>query len=129
MEKSYVTMEQKMCVVCGQPYSTDSIFLDRKLGKRFEQYTITGWGMCEEHQKLKDDGYVALIGCDEEKSSRTPNGNIDPDGAFRTGEIAHLKTTAWENIMNVSVPDQMICFCESEVINALEKMKTQSEEI
>lgn len=40
--KSYVTLEQKICVVCGRSYDTGSLLLDKRLRERFEHHTITG---------------------------------------------------------------------------------------
>ena len=123
MDKSYVTLEQNICVVCGDTYDTGSLLMDRRLRDTFEKHTTTGYGMCPEHQKLKEDGYVALIGADESKSSLRANGNMNPEDAHRTGNIAHLRTEAWENIMDTPVPDKMMCFCGDDVIELL-KTKT-----
>jgi len=66
--KSYVSMERKKCGVCGKDYDSGSILLDRRLKESMERHTLTGWGMCEEHQKLKDAGYIAIVGVDEKLS-------------------------------------------------------------
>jgi hypothetical protein len=89
MSKSHVTMEQHKCAVCGKDYDTGALLLDTRLGKRFEMHTVTGWGLCPEHQKLYDDGYVALVGADLAKSKLLSNGNCTPEGAWRTGECKH----------------------------------------
>jgi len=118
-EKSHVSLEHKICVVCGSKYQTDAILLDTRLNNSLPPRAITGWGMCEEHQKLKDDGFVALVGCDESRSILKRNDSIDPDGAFRTGSFVHLKTNTWDQIMNVPVPEGKVCFCEDEIIEHL----------
>jgi len=50
--------------------------MDKRLRQSMERHTITGYGLCEEHQKLKDDNYIALIVMDDKK---------------RTGEFAHMR--------------------------------------
>lgn len=126
-EKSYVTLEQKVCIVCGNTYDSGALLLDQRLRPKFDMHTTTGWGMCEEDQKRKDDGYVAMIGCDEAKSDKTHNGNIAPEGAHRTGNIAHIRTPVWENIFNVPMPERMVCFCGDDVIDMLQKIPVEGE--
>jgi len=70
-DKSHISLEHKICVVCGAKYKTDTILIHKRLSKSLPHNAVTGWGMCNEHQKLKDDGYIAMIGCDESKSTRT----------------------------------------------------------
>jgi len=97
-DKSHVTMEQQVCAVCGKKFSTGNILLDRKLRNAFDQYTVTGYGMCDEHAKLRDDGYVALIAMDPEKSS-TQGDSVRLDDVFRTGTVAHVRKSLWAKII------------------------------
>ncbi len=130
-EKSYVTMEQHACVVCGQPYDTGSLLLDRRLRKTFDMKTVTGFGMCPEHEKLRAEGYVALVECDpaktqkqysaDYKDGKPPQETVKPQDAYRTGNICHLRKAAFERVMNVPVPEKMVCFVEPGVIDALRK--------
>lgn len=87
MEKSHVTMEQKLCMVCGNAYDTGNILMDMKLGKTFNQYTVTGIdGLCHEHQKMLDDANKKLGHC----SWLIEVTNIDlekPEDADRTGKV------------------------------------------
>jgi len=86
-----------------------------------EKNTLTGWGMCPEHQKLKDDGYIALVGADPSKSE-IKNGQIQPEGAHRIGLIAHIKQHTWDQIFNVPAPKDKVCFCEEELINHIQNL-------
>ena len=130
--KSYVTLEQRKCLVCGQDYDTNALLLDRYLRASFEHKTVTGWGLCPEHQKLYDDGYVALVGADESKSSKLPSGNIDPSLAYRTGEVAHLRFAAFDRIVKgMSGTDASgkripMMFCDPAVIVALTKIQKEA---
>ena len=91
MNKSHVSMEQHMCIVTGKPYGTGTILLDRRLKDSMERNTITGNGISPEVQEKFDEGYLALIGIDESKSEVRSNGNINPEDAYRTGEVVYLK--------------------------------------
>jgi len=120
--KSHVSLEHKICVVCGAKYKTDTVLIHKRLSKSLPPNAVTGWGMCNEHQKLKDDGFIAMVGCDESKSTHTKNGNINPEGAFRTGKIAHVKKDAWNQITKIPVPEGMMFFCGDDVIEQLNDM-------
>ena len=117
-DKSYVTMETVICIVCGQEKESGALLLDQKLRPKFNQKTCTGWGLCDEHQKLKDKGFIALVGIDPEKTTENT-----PDQWYRIGAFAHLKETAFKRIMNVPVPSGKICCVDQEVFDMLEKMQ------
>src|SRR5687768_7532768 len=91
-DKSYVSLEQGACLVCGRPYDTGSILFDLRLRESMERHTITGWGLCPEDLLLHEQGYVALVECDPEKSGNPREGDtVLPGNAYRTGPVAHLK--------------------------------------
>ncbi len=91
-EKSHVSVERHLCLACGAAYDTGTILLDRRLRARLERYTTTGWGLCLEHQRLFDDGFVALVECDPGKSGHPSSADrLKPDQAYRTGRVLHLK--------------------------------------
>jgi hypothetical protein len=123
--KSHITMEQKLCGVCGKGHDTGILLLDRQLRQRFESHTLTlGWSMCPECQEHYDSGYVALVGVDETKSGKTPNGNIKPEEAYRTGEVVYLKFEAFDRVMAVSGFNPHgkrypMMFCDPEVIKVI----------
>lgn len=125
MTKSYVSMEANVCIVCTEQFDTGAILLDRRLRESMEPKTTTGWGMCPHHEALKDDGFVALVACDEAKSGLLDNGNVDPAEAWRTGVIAHLRKGAFAEVFNVPVPDGMLVFCDEEVIAAIQALATK----
>ncbi len=59
--KSYVSLEQHLCMVCATPFDTGSILLDRRLRASMRRYTRTGWGLCPEHQRLHSEGFVCVF--------------------------------------------------------------------
>ena len=125
--KSYVSVEVKVCEICGSEWETNSILLDKRLKESMESKTITGYGLCPEHQKLHDEGYIALIAVDESRSSNKPKNNIIKglDGIYRTGNIAFIKREAAQRVFNCETPSGPFMYCEDEVINMLEKMQQQ----
>lgn len=122
IDKSHVTMEQQACLVCCKMFDTGSILLDKRLRPRFEHHTVTGWGFCPEHRKLKDDGFVALIEIDPDKSGSQP---YKPHTVWRTGTLAHVRAEVWAHIFDVPLPDEGLCFVEPGLIAMLERKREE----
>ncbi len=74
-----------------------------------ERHTATGWGLCPEHQKLADDGFVALVECDPHRSGSQAGGRMKPEQAYRTGRLAHLRRTVFAQVFNVPIADEQAC--------------------
>lgn len=123
-DKSYVSMEQHLCVVCATPFDTGSILLDRRLRSSMERHTTTGWGPCPEHERLHSEGFVALVECDPQQSGApSGDGRMKPEQAYRTGRLAHLKRDAFARVLNVAIAaDQSVVFVEPGVIERLQAM-------
>lgn len=128
MEKSYVSLEQKVCAVCGQAFDSGSILFDNRLENSMEHKTVTGWGMCQECQKKEDDGYIALVEIDPAASS-----DHSLSGVFRTGRITHIKIDAYNRIFSEPFENTKkhpnMAFVEPEVTeHLLSMMPTKKEE-
>lgn len=120
MSKSHVSMETKQCLVCAKEFNV-GVLLDRRLRDSLESKTLTGYGLCDEHNELFEDEYIALIGIDESKSTIT-NGNILPENAYRTGSVAHVKYSVLEGFFNVPINKSLpIIFVEDAVIDKLKE--------
>lgn len=125
-------MEQHCCMVCGKTFDTGNILLDTrivngKLPQTFDRHTVTGWGLCEGHEKLHKDGFVALVAIDESKS-RDERGQVTPRSAYRTGTVAHVRRTVAKEIFNVP-PEEIdlpMVFCDAAVIDKLKAMQVES---
>ncbi|VUZ23913.1 Uncharacterised protein [uncultured Comamonas sp.] len=87
-------------------------------------HTATGWGLCPEHQKLSDDGFVALVECDPQRSGSPSDADrMKPEQAYRTGRLAHLKREVFARVFNVPIADKQPCvFVEPSVIEQLQSM-------
>jgi len=121
-DKSHVSMEQHVCLVCGVAFDTGAILLDKRLRASMERHTVTAWGLCAEHQKLADDGFVALVECDPQRSG-APGGRLKPEQAYRTGRLAHIKRHVFAQVFNVPIEANQACvFVEPGVIEQLQAM-------
>ena len=127
-DKSYVSLEQRLCLVCGAPFDTGSLLLNKRLRASMKRHTTTGWGLCAEHQKLADEGFVALVECDPQRSGASAaNGNLKPEQAYRTGQLAHLRREVFARLFNVSLGNKQACvFVEPGVIAQLQTMVSPS---
>lgn len=126
MSKSYVSVEQNACLVCGKAFDTGTILMVSRMKDSLERNTVTGYGLCPEHQQKFAEGYVALVAADESKSEKLPNGNMAPGGAYRTGEVMHMKFEIFDKIFNIPGTHQgkrtPMMFCEPEVIAKVQAM-------
>ncbi len=127
-DKSHVSLEQHVCLVCGAAFDTGAVLLDKRLRRSMERHTKTGWGLCPEHQKMADDGYVALVECDLRRSGSQADGRMKPGQAYRTGRMAHLRRAVFAQVFNVPIEDKQAClFVEPGVIEQLEAMTASAE--
>ena len=123
-EKSHVSVEQHLCLVCVVTFDTGRILLDRRLRASMKRHMTTGWGLCPEHQKLSDDGFVALVECDPQGNGLPAADTIlKPEQAYRTGRLAHLRREMFAQVFNVPIAaDQSCVFVEPGVIEKLQTM-------
>lgn len=123
-QKSHVSLEQRLCIVCGELFDTGHLLLDKRLRPSLSQHTTTGWGLCPEHQALFDEGFVALVECDPARSSAATGATrIRPEQAYRTGRLAHLRRDAFTRLFDVPIDEGQACvFVEPGVIARLAAM-------
>lgn len=118
-------MEQHLCIVCGKPYDTGALLLDQRLKKSFDMKTVTAVdGLCEEHQKLYDDGYIALVEVNN-KESTTKDNTLNQSETSRTGKLVHIKFELAANLFNVTLKrnggkNPPMVFVDEKVVAALE---------
>lgn len=105
--KSHVGIGVTLCPVCGAEHD-EVVLLDKRLKNSLNPKQIMGWGMCPEHQKLKDDGYIALV--------ETVNEPITINEADRTGQIAHVRSSVWPDLFNSPIPERAMCFVQVGVL-------------
>ena len=133
MEKSYVSIEAKVCPVCGKTHTHDTgILIDRWMRNSLEHETITGYGLCEEHDRMFKEGYIALVEVDESKSDITKDDTIRPENAYRTGNILHVKKELCRKIIpslgDKNIPMAYIKRQAFQYIKILSESTTEREE-
>lgn len=122
MSKSHVSLEQRQCVVCGCTYNTGAVLLHKRLAKTLEEHTLTGQGLCPEHQKLFDEGYIALIEVDPELSRPMPNGNLTLETARRIGTIIHMRREVFKRTFTTPIRDDTpFVFVDPAVVTLLKE--------
>jgi hypothetical protein len=127
-DKSHVSLEQRVCQVCGATFDTGSLLLDKRLRASMERRTTTGWGLCPEHQSMFSAGFIALIEFDPLRSGKPKDGvRLNSEEAFRTGRLAHIKRSAFHAVFSVEIDDDQACvFVEPGIIDRLQAMTKSS---
>lgn len=123
MTKSYVSMEQKVCPVCAKTFDTNAILLNKRLANTLEPQTVTGWALCPEHEKLHEEGYVALVAIDPDRSVKP----YTPGGVYRLGGVAHMRRSVWKDIFNCDPPEGPMVFCSEDLVERLKSMMPPDE--
>lgn len=117
-EKSYVGMGQSLCPVCLKEHDS-VVLLNKRLSKTLTGHEFMGWSMCSEHQKLKDDGYVALVVVSNTEQPTLKN-------AVRTGDLVHVRASAWSKLFNTSVPPKGLAFIDRAAFDKVQSIAKET---
>ncbi len=121
-DKSHVGMGVYRCPVCLE--KTDEVLLfNTKLRNTLERENFVGFKMCEEHnKKLYEEEYVALI---ETSSPVAPTSLTDK---YRTGNYALIKENVYNDLFNVPISKNRICFVQVGILQDLQKIPVIDED-
>lgn len=119
--KSYVTLEQHVCPVCGKAEDTGTLLIDKRLKDRFEMHTPTGYGLCAEHKAIVDSGYVICVEADPGKS-RIAGDKARMGEVYHTGNIMQVKRTAWDKLFNVPAPPGGMTYISPDAFAYIKRM-------
>ena len=121
-EKSHVGMGAHVCPVCTKRHD-EVVLIDKRLKKTLTSDEMMGFKLCEEHQKLKDEDYIALVGIDENKSMQP----YDIATVYRTGKIAHIRDSAYPQIFGTDAPSNAfnIALCDDETFTKLQQIPVE----
>lgn len=119
MSKSYVTMEQKVCLICRLTFETNCILLDTRMQERFEAHTITGTGQCDECIGMNNKGYVALVGAN---GPRDGGDTLEPEDAVYTEEYLWLQRYVAEQIIDTDLTDWPFVYIEPDAIEKIKRV-------
>lgn len=124
----FVAIATKVCPVCGVNHTHNTELLISKNLKPVGDKTFTGEGLCEEHDRLNKDGFLALVAIDEEKSTMDADGNYNRKDAYRTGSILHIKREVFDNMFDAKVDSKLyMVFVSEELVEILNKMNEKAE--
>lgn len=88
MTKSYVTLENFICPVCGEQHDHEAeIIMHNQLKEVFEPTTLVGYKLCKKHQEIVDEGNRIFI-------IATNTGNIDG----LAGKAIQISVKAFEHL-------------------------------
>ena len=116
MEKSFVSLEKKICLICGNEHETNALLFDKHMRNKFEKYTTTGYDHCEDCQKKLDDHFIAMV-----EISNSPSNNqtiMKKEDANRTGVLVWIKDYAAAEVFNVEIKTPMV-FVDPRVVEML----------
>lgn len=119
--KSHISLEQKVCPVCGITHSHNcAVLLDNRLRNSMERHTVTGYGLCEEHDRLNQEGYIMLVAAKNPADKAT----MQVGEARRTGEVAAIKREVFIQLFNVPAAQAQLpmVYVEPEVIEHLRQL-------
>lgn len=129
MDNDFVAMAEHICPICGCKHTHNTeVLIDKHLREIPEDKRVTGYGLCEEHQKLFDDGFVALIPVTNIPTEDT-NATLNFNDADRIGGFIHLRKTVFNDIFNTEVSaEQELVFVDKEVCDMLIKMNENTKQ-
>lgn len=79
------------CYVCLEEYMDGGVIRSPNLERDLPAYQFTGGGMCPEHAKMHNAGFIALVEIDMDKSRIPPSGEVaNEEGIYRTGKMVHM---------------------------------------
>jgi hypothetical protein len=114
MSKSHVSVENKICPICGVQHSHGcAVLLDPKLRDTLERDLVTGLGLCKEHDDLHLKGRICFVAV----SNGGPN--LMPSTAKRTGEIAHVTPEFYAHAFKGDPPTVPFVYCDPDMIARL----------
>ena len=129
ISEDYVKLESQQCPVCGVIHQHECDVLPNRRLKEIKPNgpngeCITGRSLCEEHDKLYKQGYVALVVATSLAGTAQPSSIEDVE---LTGQYLHIKADKFNEIFdkNESLQDVKLAYIEEEVFNSLVKMQTQ----
>ncbi len=117
--KSYVSLEAFIDPITGEKHNYGGgILLDRRVKDTLEHETITGYAYSEDTQSKIDDGYIALVECEDQKDNIQTLKVHEP---LRTGTIVWMRKSVVDKVFNVPITTDMV-FIPKEVTKMLQDM-------
>lgn len=90
---------------------TWALLLDARLQKTLTRHVCTGYGLCPEHQKAKEEGYIFLIEVESDQPRDSPP---------RTGTYILMKKELAAQLFNCPVAEFNYIFLEAAILGKLQ---------
>ena len=113
MSNSFATLAQHQCPVCGKCEDTGEILLDKMMRNKFGMYTVTGFELCSDCKKKREEGFVFIV-----EIADANNRSFES----RTGRAVTLRKDVYDPIFSTPIGDEGMATCGPDVIRALELM-------
>jgi len=105
--KTFVPLEQHLCIVCGLPHTNDcGIVMHKKPVPDIPEnrHKVTGIeGLCKNCDSYNKRGYVALVAVDAATINPAKKTLLAGEPS-RTGTVLHLKREAWSTVFKIPMP-------------------------
>jgi hypothetical protein len=114
-----------ICIVCGKTHG-GSVKRHRKLRDQFEMKTPGNWDMCDEHKKLHQEGYIALVEAIQPSHTLQEDGEIIAGGdPHRTGKVIHVRYELAEQLFQTAIDRSLpMVFCLPDVATRMADMNS-----
>lgn len=113
-KKDFIAISEHICEVCGVKHTHNTeVLIHKRLRDIPEDKRVTGYGLCKEHERLFEEGYIALVGALE------PAGNtrVKLEDAHRTGAVIHMKRDVFKATFDTEIADDLpMVFVDDEVV-------------
>lgn len=117
-------LKPRLCPICGKSDSSRLILSKEETLAALELQKRSDWALCKEHQKLFDEGFIALV---EAEPRLMVDGIVKETDARRTGKICHVRRSVAENLFGEAIdPRWPMVFCPPNVLESLQAMVRKS---
>lgn len=123
-QKESIVLGIHLCPICLKKHDSGETLIHKALRDIPKDKRLTGYSLCDEHKKTKEEGLMALIGADKSKSRVNPDGSIQFEGAHRTGQYMMVPGVLTTELFNgFEYTGQEFIFVDPEVLDWLMSLK------
>lgn len=109
-DKASQSTERLSCIVCCAEYESEVLIMDADMREMLEKLGIAKWGLCPTCRALRDEGFIALVECDPEKSGNPKAGQrVLPDKVHRTGVMVRIPQEVFYSLFGRPAFARMPC--------------------
>lgn len=109
-DKSSQAMEQSTCIVCGCKCEIELGPMDVQMRDLVLKMGLVKCSLCPACRAFRDQGYIALVECDPEKSGNPKTGQrLMPEEVHRTGLIIRVDEETFAAVFHMPALSRMPC--------------------